>query len=69
LLTATEKENVMPKSETQEKLFAAIAAAVTDLEAETANNVMQRARSLERLALAYRYLVGGQQPGSVSVEK
>jgi hypothetical protein len=32
-------------------------------------NAYDLARPLEHLALAYRYTVGGQQPGGVTIEK
>ncbi|MBN9238787.1 MAG: hypothetical protein BGO97_03805 [Micrococcales bacterium 70-64] len=59
----------MAQHETKEALFAAIAATTQDLLDNTAVNVLQRASSLQHLALAYRYVAGGTQPGSSVVEK
>jgi hypothetical protein len=58
----------MPQSETKEALFAAIEKTTQEaLEVNAHLNV--RAAALRDLALAYRYVAGGTQPGSSVVEK
>jgi hypothetical protein len=55
------------QSDAQTRLLEAITKNVSDLEAEAGVDSLQRAASLERLALAYRYAAGGAQPGGVTV--
>lgn len=54
------------KEAAQTAIYIAITAAIENLEPY---NPMQRATALESLALAYRYVSGGQQPGASVVAK
>lgn len=55
-------------TETQQALFAAVKDEVAEVQRSGAG-VAARAGALRDLALAYRYLAGGQQPGGVTLEK
>lgn len=55
-------------TETQQALFQAIAELTNEL-GESGYPEPARAAALRDLALAYRYLAGGQQPGGVMVER
>jgi hypothetical protein len=57
---------VSEKEAAQTAIYIAITAAIENLEPY---NPMQRATALESLALAYRYVSGGQQPGASVVAK
>ena len=55
------------KETAQKDLFDAISTEVSNVSKIT--STAARAKALADLALAYRYAAGGQQPGSVTVEK
>ena len=57
----------MSQSEAQKSLFTLIQK--TTEESERVENLGRRSEILANLALAFRYAAGGQQPGSVHVEK
>ena len=52
----------------QQALLKAIKSTTEEVGAGTGNTAI-RANTLQSLALAFRYTVGGAQPGSVTVEK
>lgn len=59
----------MTKTETQEKLFEEIGRVAGEVGSAYSNNPKVQAEILLNLSLAYRYAAGGNQPGSVTVEK
>jgi hypothetical protein len=54
--------------EAMEALFTAIATAAEQVNG-SGLNAASKARAIADIAVAYRYVSGGAQPGSVSVEK